>query len=168
MTDTTTTQSAAVAIRRELALPVNKSGEYSVATEKAAELLTQVTREGFVAMAVHGKGSLKKIAQANLQGVKSLGDYFAQESIDGGEWSNVLALLVSEFGANCYNRATMKGKSGADQYMALIVRDAAVKFDKAETVKAQQAAIKRIEKAEEYRAQVTRLATAHLNAPSAE
>lgn len=154
--------SPAVTIAQTLSLPVDKNGELTTATQKAGELLTQVTREGFVAMAVHGKGQLKKIAIANLEGVKSLDMYFAQPSIDGGEWSNVLALLVSEFGAGCYNRATMKGKSGADQFMALVVRDAAVKFDKAETIKGQTAAIKRIERAETCRAHVTRLATAHI------
>lgn len=151
-----------------LALPTGKNGKVSASIEKAGELLATLDDKGFLSAVITGKGDIGKVARYNVaKSVDSVDSLIFSESIDGGQWPTLLALLVGEFKATNFNRATMRGKTGARDFMALVVADARVKFGQAETVARQQSAQKRLERAEIVHANVERLATAYLNAPSA-
>lgn len=149
-----------------LALPTGKNGKVSASVEKAGELLAAMDDKGFLSAVINGKGDVGKVARYNVaKSVDSVDSLIYSDSIDGGQWPTLLGLLVGEFGAACFNRATMKGKTGAREYMALVVKDREVKADKAETLKGSEAAEKKLARAHEVSANVERLATAYLNAP---
>lgn len=149
-----------------LALPTGKNGKVSAAVEKAGELLAAMDDKGFLSAVINGKGNVGKVARYNVaKAVDSVDSLVFSNAIDGGAWPTLLGLLVGEFGEACYNRATMKGKTGARDYMALVVKDREVKADKAETLKGSEAAAKKLARAQEVSANVERLATAYLNAP---
>lgn len=165
--DTTTTALAPVQTELSVSIVaiVGKNGKVNTSAEKAFELLNNASVNGVLSAAVNGKGIVKKTAIASLSGLDSVDKFIASESIDGGKWADFLALLVGEFGPACYNRATQKGKTGADQYMALVCKNLSIKFDQAEFTDTQERVEKQIARAETVRANVSRLAMAYLTKP---
>lgn len=145
-----------------IAMPSLKTGKVSKGDEKAAQILNDASMLGLVSAAVNGKGAVKKVALQNLAGIQSVESFTGRDALDGSEWGDFLAALVSRHGVGEFNRQTMRGKSGATAYMDLVCRALDVAYDKAETIAAQDRIQRKIAQAETDRAHVTRLFTARI------
>jgi hypothetical protein len=77
--------------------------------------------------------------------------------LDGSQWGDLLGLLVARFGVADYNRATMVGKAGTVAYMRAVRTAGVVRFDRAETVKSQQAALTHLDSVDAVTGDVQRL-----------
>jgi hypothetical protein len=109
-----------------------------------------------------GKGAVKKLALMNLTNVQTVETFTNAPAIDGGAWSDLLTALTARYGVAQYNSVTMRGKSGAVSYMALVVKALELKRELAETEKTQDAADAKLSEAKDTAAHVTRLFTARL------
>lgn len=143
-----------------LSAPLTSKGTISKTNSKALVVLDNASRTALVSAAINGKGAVRKVALANLSGVQSVESFTSRDAIDGSEWGDFLVALTARYGVNQFNRATMRGKSGCDQFMALVVKALELKVELSDTVKAQDAAIKRLGQAQDDAAHVTRLFTA--------
>ena len=140
-----------------IALPVNKKGEVSKATHKAGRLLSE-NRGAIVGAALYGSGAVASVARATLRAVvPTLEGMLSRDSIDGSEWGTLLALLVADGGMADYAENGHKGKQGCIAYATTAYKAAELAYMRADTVKAQDRAINRIERAGNILAQVNAL-----------
>ena len=79
------------------------------------------------------------------------------ESLNRDQWGNALALLVGEYGPQSFNRSTMRGRAGCALYLQAVERAALVRFDGAETVVAQDRAMKAVDAVRADLAHIQRL-----------
>jgi len=122
-----------------------KSGKVSKGSTNAANLVRGMTQAGIIGAALSSKGAIGKTAQMALSAhVVTLGALLALPSLDGGQWGNLLALLVGEFGVPTFNAATMRGKAGCAAYCTVTRAAFALAFDLADTEKAQSRALANI------------------------
>ncbi|NVN99241.1 MAG: hypothetical protein HXX17_07955 [Geobacteraceae bacterium] len=155
-----------LAVNETIIAPLTAKGEESTGNMKAAVVLREASTMALISAAVNGKGAVRKVAIANLSGLQSVDKFTSCDALDGAEWGDFLAALVGEFGVADFNRATMRGKHGAGSYMATVRSALVVKFNRAETVKAQETAQKKLSRAQDVAAHVTRLQTARLESES--
>ena len=126
----------------------NKKGKITASAEKTADVLNASSVDTLKALARDGKGTVGTQArQAILGNAFGLAQLRLAASLNGGQWGQVLPLLVGHYGIACYNRLSMKGKDGAIKYIGAVIKNLEVKFDACETVKAQESVKKQLSEA---------------------
>jgi len=139
----------------------NKAGKVTATAEKVAATLNSMSNAALVGAALTSKGAIGKQAQAALiGGAVTLQSLLAAESLDGGQWGDLFALLRGAYGVADYNRSTMRGRAGAVAYVGAVRVSLVQRFDRAETVKAQDNAYKALQAFDVVAADVHRLSTA--------
>ena len=137
---------------------IGKNGKVSATAEKIALTLNSVDRDGLTALARDGKGTIGAQARAViLGGAFGLPQLRVAESLNRDQWGNALSLLVGEYGPQAFNRSTMRGRAGCSLYLQAVERAALVRFDGAETVVAQDRAMKAVDAVRADIAHVARL-----------
>ena len=122
---------------------VNKAGKVTATAEKVAATLNAASPAALVGHAMTSRGAIGKQARRALASVAlTLDNIRALDTApDGALWGDIFSLLRGTYGVADYNRATMRGKGGALAYMVAVEATATQRFNRAETVKAQTAAI---------------------------
>ena len=140
---------------------IGKNGKVSATAEKIAMTLNSVNRDGLTALARDGKGTIGAQARAViLGGAFGLPQLRVAEALSRDQWGNALALLVGEYGPQSFNRSTMRGRAGCALYLQAVERAALVRFDGAETVVAQDRAMKAVDAVRADLAHIQRLVAA--------
>ena len=121
----------------------NKKGKVSATSEKVAHALNSMSQAGLQSAAVYGKGSIKEQAIKSLLPQARNVESMLQDSRP--DFGAILAQLIAEHGVADYNRATMRGRAGVGLFIAALQTSANVRFNRAETAKAQDGAIKIIQ-----------------------
>lgn len=138
---------------------LNKSGKVTATSEKRAALLNGLDQQGITSIAMHGKGAMAKQAAAALGG-ESLESLLCSEvALSGAQIATLRAHLVGAWGEGNFNRATMKGLTGMVTFLETVRLSLVHRVSVAETVKAQDSAMKRIELCDKQAAQVQALVT---------
>ena len=123
---------------------LNKSGKVTATAEKRAALLNGLDQSGITSIALHGKGAMAKQAAMALGGESLESLLCSPEQLTGAQIATLRAHLVGAWGEASFNRATMKGLGGMVEFLdtvrLMLVHQVAV----AETVKAQDNAMKRL------------------------
>lgn len=136
---------------------LSKSGKVTATAEKRAALLNGLDEKGLTSIAVHGKGPIAKQAATALGGETLESLLSSETALTGAQIATLRAHLVGAWGEASFNRASMKGLSGMVSFMEtvrlVLVHRAAV----AETVKAQDNAMARLELCDKQAAQVQTL-----------
>lgn len=109
--------SIATFVSSNLMVPVGKGGKVSKQNEKAASVMQDASATAIISAAIIGKGAVKKLAIAQLQGLHTVEYFTNREEIDGGEWADFLQALVARHGIATFNPSTMKGKRGVVAYL---------------------------------------------------
>jgi ribosomal protein L24 len=104
-------------VRAALTIPTGKNGKVSKQNEKAASVMCEASATAIISAAINGKGAVKKLAIAQLQGLHSVESFTNRDEIDGGEWADFLQALVARHGIATFNPSTMKGKRGVVAYL---------------------------------------------------
>lgn len=104
-------------VAANLMVPVGKGGKVSKQNEKAASVMQNASATAILSAAIIGKGAVKKLAIAQLQGLHTVEYFTNRGEIDGGEWADFLQALVSRHGIATFNPSTMKGKRGVVAYL---------------------------------------------------
>lgn len=104
-------------VAASLLVPVGKSGKVSKQNEKAASVMAEASATAILSAAIVGKGAVKKLAIAQLQGLHTVEYFTNRDEIDGGEWADFLQALVARHGIATFNPSTMKGKRGVVAYL---------------------------------------------------
>ena len=124
---------------------LNKAGKVTATSEKRSILLNGLDQSGIVSLALHGKGAMAKQAAMALGG-DSLESLLCSESaLTGAQIATLRAHLVGAWGEASFNRASMKGLSGMVAFMETVRLVLVHRVAVAETVKAQDNAMKRLE-----------------------
>lgn len=105
-------------VAANLLVPVGKGGKVSKQNEKAASVMAEASATAILSAAIVGKGAVKKLAIAQLQGLHTVEFFTNRDEIDGGEWSDFLQALVARHGIATFNPSTMKGKRGVVAYLS--------------------------------------------------
>ena len=105
-------------IAANLLVPVGKGGKVSKQNEKAASVMCEASATAILSAAIIGKGAVKKLAIAQLQGLHTVESFTNRDELDGGEWSDFLQALVARHGIATFNPSTMKGKRGVVSYLS--------------------------------------------------
>jgi hypothetical protein len=109
--------SIATFVASNLLVPTGKNGKVSKQNEKAASVMADASATAILSAAIIGKGAVKKLAIAQLQGLHTVEYFTNRAEIDGGEWADFLQALVARHGVATFNPATMKGKKGVVAYL---------------------------------------------------
>lgn len=105
-------------VSSNLLVPVGKGGKVSKQNEKAASVMAEASATAILSAALIGKGAVKKLAIAQLQGLHTVESFTNRDEIDGGEWADFLQALVARHGIATFNPSTMKGKRGVVAYLS--------------------------------------------------
>lgn len=104
-------------VSANLMVPVGKNGKVSKATNRAAAVMQDASAKAIISAAVFGKGTTKKLAVLQLQGLHTVEYFTNRAEIDGGEWADFLQALVARHGERTFNPSTMRGKAGVVSYL---------------------------------------------------
>lgn len=123
-----------------------KTGKVTASSEKRAELLNALDNRGVLAVALNGTGAMAKQAQKAM-GADTLESLLSSPvALSGAEINTLRAFLIGKYGEALYSRSTMangdklKGLDGLAVYMRVVAKSLDLRFDVAETVKAQDSA----------------------------
>lgn len=147
-----------IIVRNIFTPTANKDGKVTATAEKNTHVLNRLTDSAILGAALTGRGAVAKLARSHVaKNATTLAGLLAADSLDGSQWGDLLGLLVAEFGVGQFSRATMRGKNGTELYLASVRAATAARFDRAETVKQQNAALTLIDRIDTATVQVRRL-----------
>ncbi len=136
---------------------LNKAGKVTATAEKRASLLNALDQQGLMSIAIHGKGPMAKQAATALEG-ETLESLLSSEIVlTGAQIATLRAHLVGAWGEASFNRASMKGLSGMVSFLETVRLVLVHRASVAETVKAQDNAMARLELCDKQTAQVQAL-----------
>lgn len=136
---------------------LNKAGKVTATAEKRASLLNALDQQGITSIAIHGKGAIAKQAAMALGGETLESLLSSETALTGAQIATLRAHLVGAWGEASFNRASMKGLSGMVSFMETVRLVLVHRVAVAETVKAQDSAMKRIELCDKQIAQAQAL-----------
>lgn len=136
---------------------LNKTGKVTATAEKRVNLLNALDQQGVMSIAVHGKGAIAKQAAVALGGETLESLLCSEIALTGAQIATLRAHLVGAWGEASFNRASMKGLSGMVAYLETVRLVLVHRVAVAETVKAQDNAMKRLELCDKQTAQVQAL-----------
>ncbi len=122
----------------------NKAGKITATAEKRAALLNGLDQSGITSLALHGKGAMAKQAAMALGGETLESLLCSTQALSGAQIGTLRAHLVGAWGEASFNRASMKGLSGMHAYLETVRLALVHRVATAETVKAQDSAMKRL------------------------
>ncbi len=122
----------------------NKAGKVTATAEKRAALLNGLDQAGILSLALHGKGAMAKQASAAVGGESLASLLASSEALTGAQIATLRAHLVGAWGEASFNRASMRGLSGMVDFLDNVRLVLAHRVNGAETVTAQDNAMKRL------------------------
>lgn len=123
----------------------NKAGKVTATAEKRAVLLNGLDQQGITSIALHGKGAMAKQAAMALGGETLESLLCSETALTGAQIATLRAHLVGAWGEASFNRASMKGLGGMVEFLDTVRLVLVHRVAVAETVKAQDSAMKRLE-----------------------
>ena len=135
----------------------NKSGKVTATAEKRAILLNGLDSRGVLSIALNGKGAMAKQAQMSIA-ADSLDSLLNSDvALSGEKIAALRAFLIGAYGEASFNRETMKGLLGMVTYLDAVRLMLDHRFIIAETVKAQDNAVKALQALNEQMGQLQNL-----------
>lgn len=149
--------------RQPLAI-VGKSGKVGKSAEKAHAMVLSASEAGRLALALDGRGIIGKTARTAFV-APTLAQLLALDKLDGSQWGDLFPMLAQEI--NVIPSALVlnqRGRAKVNAYLQHARAELTARFERADTVKAQNRAFDRLTEFDAIAANVQRLNEAHESA----